>query len=158
MLGLEGGELDRQIMPRIDVGVDAEIGQALAFLLAHMFGVDDIGLAHCLEPGLGADLVALDRLDRVPQLVVVLDGVLGLAFDRAVLCVVGAIALFQQLGIEEPLLGLGVHVQKGRQPAPNLGQRIRILGIDLFDDRKQPTLFGMVVEDQLGDVHRALRA
>src|SRR5690606_39186484 len=54
---LEGGVAHAELMTRLQVGVDAEIRQPLTLFLAHVLGVDDVGLAHRLEPGLAADLV-----------------------------------------------------------------------------------------------------
>src|SRR5690606_16913500 len=140
---LEGGEQHRQIMANRQVGVEAEIGQPLTLLLAHMFGVDDIGLAHGLEPGLGSDVVLGHGLDRIPQLVVVLDGVFGLALGGAVFGVIGAFAQLDQLGIKETLLGLGVGVEEGGQTIPDRPKGVLILGIDLLDDREQAALLGV---------------
>src|SRR5690606_6366784 len=65
--GLEGGVAHAQLVTCLQVGVQAKIRQALALFLAHVFGVDDVRLAHGLEPGLGADLVLGHGLDRVAQ-------------------------------------------------------------------------------------------
>ena len=51
------------------------------------------------------------------------------------------------------LLGLGVHLEKGRQARPHGGQRVGVGGIDLFHDGEQPPLLLVIVEYQLGDVH-----
>ncbi len=142
-------------MPRLQVRVQTEVGQPLPLLLAHVLGVDDVGRADRVEPGATADRVRGHGLHRVAQLVVIRDGVLGLALDGAVLGVIGAFAQFQQGGIEMPLLGLGVGVQKGRQPPPDRLQRLDIIRADLLDQREQPALFGVVVQNQLGDVHGA---
>src|SRR5262249_33296172 len=56
---------------------------------------------------------------------------------------------------EDLLLGRGVQLEEGGQPAPDRGQRRRVGPVDLLQDREQPALLVMVVEDQLGDIHRA---
>src|SRR5271166_6899003 len=76
---LEGGEGDGELMAALQPGQAAEVGQALAFLFGHVIAVGQVHRADGAEPLVGADLTAHDFGDRVPDLVVVVDGIEGLS-------------------------------------------------------------------------------
>jgi hypothetical protein len=65
-------------MASLQPGQAAEVGQALAFLLGHVIAVGQVRRADRGEPLVGADLMAGDFGDRVPDLVVVVDRIEGL--------------------------------------------------------------------------------
>lgn len=87
----------------------------------------------------------------------ILDRVFGFRTGVVAFRVIGGFSDLHEFGIEEPLLGLGVDVEEGRQTGPDLGQGVDVLRVDLLDDGEEATLLGVVVEDQLGDVHGAVR-
>jgi len=58
--------------------------------------------------------VGVHPADRVPDLVVVVDGVLGV--------VLGAVDALQQLRVEDRFLGAGVHLEAVGEPLPPLGE------------------------------------
>ena len=60
----------------------------------------------------------------------------------------------QQRGIEVALLGLGVDFEERRQPPPDHAQRIDIGAVDLLEHGEEAALLVVIVEDELGDVHR----
>src|SRR5215469_3892737 len=76
---LEGGERDGQIVPLLEPGQAAEVGQALAFLLGHVIAVGQVRRGDRGEPAVAARFVPRDLLDRIPDVVVVADGVEGLS-------------------------------------------------------------------------------
>jgi hypothetical protein len=77
-------------------------------------------------------------------------GVLGLVLG--VRLAAGAFSYAQQRRIEELLFRLGVDFQKCREPRPDGAERPRVGGIDLLENREQPPLLMVVVQNQLGDV------
>src|SRR4051794_36317997 len=79
VLVLVDDELDGDVVPRLQVGVLPEVDQVLALLFGHVVAVGLVRLADGLPPAIGADLVLRGLGDRVADLVVVLDRVLGLA-------------------------------------------------------------------------------
>ena len=141
-------------MASLQPGQAAEIGQALAFFFGHVVAVGQVRGGHGRVPVIAAYRVPRGFRDRVPDLVVVVDGVQGLTFDPR-LSPRGDPDL-QQLGVEDRLLRRRVHLEEGRQPSPDRGQRLGVRPVDLLDDREQPTLLVMIVKDQLGDVHRVM--
>src|ERR1700680_3909314 len=78
---LEGGEGDGELVALLQPGQAAEVGQALPFLLGHVIAVGQDRRADGGEPLVGADLMARDFGDGVPDLVVVVDGIEGLSLD-----------------------------------------------------------------------------
>jgi hypothetical protein len=104
------------------------------------------------EPALAADAVARDLGDGVADLVVVLDRVLGLGAGARLAAGAGADA--QQRGIEVALLGFGVDFEERRQPPPDHAQRIDVGAVDLLEHGEEAALLVVIVEDELGDVHR----
>jgi hypothetical protein len=135
----------------LQAGQPAEVGQALALLLGHVVAVGQVGRADRGEPGVAADRVPRHLGDRVPDLVVVVDGVEGLSLDPG-----GAArgqAHPQQLRIEDLLLRGRVQLEERRKPGPQRGQHLGLGAADLLQDRELPALLVVVVEDQLGDVH-----
>jgi hypothetical protein len=59
----------------------------------------------------------------------------------------------QQFRVEDLFLGGGVHLEKRGEPRPDSTQSRGVGAVDLFQDREQPPLLMVVIEDQLGDVH-----
>ena len=104
-----------------------------------------------LPPVVGADLVLAGRADGVPDLVVVLDGVLDLVVGRR--SSAGALAELQHLRVEEPLLGLGVHLQERCSRVPDRGQRCGVARCDLVEVGERAPLVVVLAQDDLGDVH-----
>ena len=51
-----------------------------------------------------------------------------------------------------------MHIQQRRKPAPQCAERAGVGRVDLFDYGEQLALIGVVVEDDLGDVHEESRA
>jgi len=92
--------------------------------------------------------------DRVPDVVVVSDGVERLALDPG--RPPRRQAHLQQRRIEERFLGRRVQFEERRQPSPHCGQHLGVRAADLLQDREQPSLLVMVVKDQLGDIHRPI--
>ena len=88
--------------------------QHLALLLVEVVGGHRVRLPERRPPLVGADRVGVHPAARVPDLVVVLDGVLGV-----VLRVVDAL---QQLRLEDRFLGAGVHLEAVGEFLPPLGQ------------------------------------
>ena len=76
MTGL--GKTVREVVPQLERGVDAKVGQALPLFLAHMIAVHLVGPEDGRVPALAPNSVTGDRRDRVADLVVILDRVLGL--------------------------------------------------------------------------------
>src|SRR6478735_4515348 len=97
--------------------------------------------------------MACDLSDRIPDLVVVLDGVerLPLHPGRAV----RGQPHLQQDRVEDGLLGRRVQLEERSQPVPDPGQHPGIRPVDLLQDREQPPLLTMVIKDQFGDVQRS---
>jgi hypothetical protein len=83
---------------------------------------------------------------------VVADGVLGLLGLGGV---AQPLAQLEQLGVEEQLLRLGVHLEHGRQPAPEDAEGAAVGPVDLVEHREHPPLLVVIVEDHVGDVHGA---
>src|SRR6516162_7422627 len=54
---LEGGERDGQVVPLLEPGQAAEVGQALAFFLAHVIAVGQVCRGDCREPAVAARLM-----------------------------------------------------------------------------------------------------
>ncbi len=79
------------------------------------------------------------------------DRVEGLVFRGA--AAPGLDAHPQQRGVEDLLLRRGVQLEERGQPAPDRTQGVRVGPVDLLQDREEPALLVMVVEDQLSDVH-----
>ena len=148
---LEGGEGDRELMAALQPGQAAEVGQALAFLLGHVIAVGQVRRTDGGEPIVGADLMARDFGDRVPDLVVVMDGVEGLSLHPG--RPVCGQAYLQQGGVEDLLLGRRVQLEEHGQPVPYRGQHPGIRAVDLLQDRELPPLLVVVIENQLGNVH-----
>jgi len=86
--------------------------QHLAFLLVEVVGGHRARLPERRPPLVGADRVGVHPADRVPDLVVVVDGMLGV-----VLRVVDAL---QQLRVESGFLGAGVHLEAVGELLPPL--------------------------------------
>ncbi len=97
--------------------------------------------------------MACDLSDRIPDLVVVLDGVerFSLHPGRAV----RGQPHLQQDRVEDGLLGRRVQFEERSQPVPDRRQHPGIGPVDLLQDREQPPLLTMVIKDQLGDVQRS---
>ncbi len=83
----------------------------------------------------------------------VLDDVLDLVDDVILAPRPGAD--LQQVRVEELFLGLGVHLEEDAQPVPHRRQRLRVRAVDVVEVGEQAALLGMVVKDELGDVHGA---
>src|SRR6185312_6584853 len=82
------------------------------------------------------------------DLVVVADRVVGLL--NGVLGV-----LLQQVGVEDPLLGLGVDLEVQRERVPDRGELLLPLGV--VEPGEPPPERGVVIQDERGDVvHTAL--
>src|SRR6185312_6540022 len=148
--GLEGGEGHRQPVAQLEPGAAAEVGEALALFLGHVVAVGHVHRGDRRKPLAGARLVPGDRGDRVPDVVVVVDRIqrFRLGARRAA----RADAHRQQLGVEDRLLGGGVHLEERGQPGPYRFEGAGVGGVDLLEDREEPALFVVVVQDQLGDV------
>src|SRR5262249_39922616 len=56
-----------------------------------------------------------------------------------------------QFGVEDLLLGGGVHLEEHGQPRPDRLEGAGVGRVDLLQDREEPALFVVVVQDQLGD-------
>jgi len=65
-------------VPQLERGVGAKVGQPLPLFLAHMVAVRFVGLGNGRVPAVAPNSVTRDRFDRVADLVVILDRVLGL--------------------------------------------------------------------------------
>ena len=89
--------------------------------------------------------------DRVPDLVVVADRVQRLCLGTGLPH--GHQPYLQQRRIEDRFLGGGVQLEEDPQPLPYGGQSRRVRPADLLQDREQPSLLVVVIEDQVGDVH-----
>src|SRR5690348_1800470 len=99
---LESGEGNGQVMALLQPGEAAEVGQALAFFLGHVIAVGQVRRGDGGEPGVAAGLVLGDLGNRVPDVVVVADGVQGLSLCPGPLP--RGQAHLQQRGIEDRLL------------------------------------------------------
>src|ERR1022692_3514849 len=154
VLRLEGREGDGQIVAQLELGETAEVGEAFAFFLGHVITVGQIHRGDRGVPFITTDLMAHDRGDRIPDVVVVVDRVEGFVLDA--IRTARAHPYLQQFGVKDLLLRRGVQFEERRQPFPHRAQSSSVGTADLFQDRKEPALFVMVVEDQLGNVHGAL--
>ena len=97
-----------------------EVGQALPLLLGHVLVVGHPGLPDGCPPGRAAQRMTSRLVRAVPDVVVVADRV-----QRLVLRV---LAEPQQLRVEDPFLGDGVHVEPGGQRLPHLAHRLGVEG------------------------------
>jgi hypothetical protein len=129
----------------------AEIGQPLPFLFSHMVAVGQVGARDSRVPAVTTDRMARHVRDRVPDVVMVVDGVQGFILHLAP--APPRDPGLQQRGIEDRLLRCRVQFEERGQPAPYGGQRADVRPVDLFQDREQPPLLVMIVKDQLGDIH-----
>ena len=153
---LEGREGDGQVVAQLKPGEAAEVGEAFTFFLSHVIAVGQIHRCDRRVPPSTAGLVARDRGDRVPDVVMVMDRIE--CFLLRAVRAARAQARPQQRGIEDRLLRRCVQFKEHRQPVPHRAQSSRVGRVNLLQDREAPTLFVMVVEDQLGYVHGALLA
>src|SRR3954464_5296462 len=151
---IEHCEADCEVVPQLERGVDAKVGQALPLFLAHMVAVRLVSLGNGRMPALAPNSVTGDRCDRVADLVVILDRILGLV--RRGGFAARSFPQAQKRGIEYLLLSLGVNLEKGGEPLPHRGQAFRVSAVELLQNRKQPALLLMVVQNELCDVHRAV--
>src|SRR5919107_672566 len=151
---IEYRKADCEVVPQLERGVDAKVGQAFPLFLAHMIAVRLVGPKNGRVPALAPNSVTGDRCDRVADLVVILDRILGLV--RRGGFAARALPQAQQRGIEYLLLGLGVNLEKGGEPLPHRGQAFRVGAVELLQDRKQPALLLMVVQNELCDIHKAV--
>src|SRR4051794_30753344 len=151
---IEHREADCEVMPQLERGVDAKVGQALPLFLAHMVAVRLVGPGNGCVPALAPNSVTGDRCDRLADLVVILDRILGLV--RSGGFAARAFPQAQQRGIEYLLFGLGVNLEKGGEPLPHRGQAFRVGAIELLQDREQPALLLMVVQNELCNIHRTV--
>src|SRR5579875_3693522 len=78
---LEGDEGDGKLVPALQAGQAAEVGQRLALLLGHVVAVGLVRRGDRGEPAVAADQMPAHLRHRVPYLVVVADGVHGLLLD-----------------------------------------------------------------------------
>src|SRR5690348_16893305 len=72
---LEGGEGNSEVMALLQPGETAEVGQALAFFLGHVIAVGEVRRGDGGEPVAAAGPVGGHLGDRVPDVIVVADGV-----------------------------------------------------------------------------------
>ncbi len=153
---LEGREGDGQIVAQPEPGETAEVGEAFALFLSHVIAIRQIHGGDRGIPLAAAGLVARDCGDRVPDVVVIVDRVECFLLDAA--RAASARPRLQQRRVEDLLLRRGVQFKERRQPCPDGTESSGVATIDLLQDREEPALFVMVVEDQLGYVHEALQA
>jgi hypothetical protein len=131
--------------------VPAEVSHPLAFLLGHVIAVRLVGGRNCCEPTIRADLVICRLGGGVADVVVIADGVLGLVLGIVLL--VRATTHVQQSGVEDLRVGLGMQIEERGEPLPERGQSRGVAGVKLVEQREQPALLMMVVEDQISDIH-----
>jgi len=92
-------------------------------------------------PLVGADRVVVHSADRVPDLVVVVDGVLGV--------VQRAVDALRQLRVENGFLGAGVHLEAVGELLPPLGQLSGVLERpDLGEGAPEDLVFAEHEHDQ----------
>src|SRR4051812_28066145 len=75
---IEHREADCAVVPQLERGVNAKVGQALPLFLAHMVAVRLVCPGNGRVPALAPNSVTGDRCDCVADLVVILDRILGL--------------------------------------------------------------------------------
>src|SRR3954452_15491649 len=75
---IEHREADCEVVPQLERGVDAKVGQALPLFVAHMVAVRLVSLGNGRVPALAPNSMTGDRCNCVTNLVVILDRVLGL--------------------------------------------------------------------------------
>ena len=147
-------ELDRDLVPQLEARLLPEVGKVLTLLLAHVVAVVHVRVDHRGPPRGRTRPAPGDLADRGPDLVVVLDGVLDLLLDGLGVGPAGAEP--EQLGVEEPLLGLGVGLEQDREPLPDGGESFVVVARPLLEHREHPPLLVVLVRDHLGDVHGPL--
>jgi hypothetical protein len=97
--------------------VTAEVGETFAFLLRHVIAVRQVHTGDCIEPFAAAHDVLSDQGDGVPDVVVIMDRV-----DRLRLSASNGARGHphpEQLGVEDLLLGGGMHLQERGQACPD---------------------------------------
>ena len=77
---------DGQVMALLQPGEAAEVGQALAFFLDHVIAVGQVRRRDGGEPAVAVGPVPGDLGDRVPDVIVVADGVQALSLCRGQCC------------------------------------------------------------------------
>src|SRR4051794_3498645 len=75
---IEHREADCEVVPQLERGVDAKVGQALSLFLTHMIAIGLVGPEYGRMPALAPNSVTGNRCDRVADLIVILDRILGL--------------------------------------------------------------------------------
>src|SRR3569833_2151008 len=145
VLPLELDEPAAELLAQAGVGVAPEVGEAFVLLLGHVLAVGEPGLVHRRVPGGAADGVQGGFVDAVADVDVVADGV-----ERLLL---GVVAATQQLGVENFLLGAGVHVEQVGQGLPDLRQVGG--GGEVVEPGELAPEPVVVVEDEAGDVGHA---
>jgi len=138
-------------VPLLQPGQPPEVGQALAFLFGHVIAVGHVRAGDGRVPVIAANRMPRGLRDRVPDLVVVADGVQGLVLHPGLAARGDPDP--KKGGVEDRLLRCRMHLEEGGQPTPYGCQRLGIGPVDLLQDREQPSLLVMIVKDQLGDVH-----
>src|SRR5919205_3746643 len=143
--GLKSSESDGYVVPQLEPGVAAEVCEALALFFSHVVAVGLVGFSDCVIPSVAAHLMIRYLRDRVADVVVIAYRVFGLI--RRVEAV-DAFSHPQQLWIEQLLLSLGMDLEKCGEPIPDSTQRRSIGAVDLFQNREEPPLLMVVIENQ----------
>jgi len=108
VLGLKGQEGDRYLVPKIVVGVVAEVREVFSLFFRHVVAVGRPGVDDCLPPRVAAHVVPVDVRRGVADLVVVLDDVLDLARGTVLASCAGA--ELEQVRVESGLFSGRVDV------------------------------------------------
>jgi hypothetical protein len=58
-----------------------------------------------------------------------------------------------ELGVEVPLLGFGVHLEEDGQPPPHGAETGMVIARPLLEHAEHPPLLAVLVKDHFGDVH-----
>jgi hypothetical protein len=147
MAGPEADPREPQRIAVVERDGEAEVGQRLALLLRDVLAVLGARPADGLPPAVRPDR-ALGRVAHaLPDLVVVVDGVLGL-----VLCP-GPQAVLEQPRVEDDLLGLGMEVEQVAQRLPRGADGVGVTaGLGVVEVGEATAERLVVIEDQAGHV------
>ena len=121
-----------------------QVGQRAALLLGHVVAVGLASVPHRLPPPVTAGLETGGPAQRVPDLVVVLDGVVGL--------VLGLGAGVEQPRVEHFFLGGGVQLEEVGQRRPAGGQPVARRFPVLVELGEAPAEGLVVIEDEVAHI------
>ena len=148
-------EVDADLVTQFEARLLTEVGQVLTLFLGHVVGVRDVGLDDGLPPVFRPGRGGVRALDGVAQQVVVVDRVLDLLVVALGVCAAGAD--LDEFGVEVQLLCLSVQLEEDAQLAPQRGQTVGVVARPLLEHGERASLSGVLLQDDLGDVHGYLR-